>query len=145
MIMNPFKNISVFRDQDIYTNCSLKPWSDTPDSCTETTEFPEKQEWDMDYSRYKELYEGLKGNTDYAKSQLDENLLLKKKLELLQQENDRLQHLTTILIDHIWKKQPFPLKEIDQQMALFDKEQMDERSQQSQFDDGGIDGTPRNQ
>ena len=38
----------------------------------------------------------------------------------LQQENDRLQHLTTVLIDHIWKKQPFPLKEIDRQMKLFD-------------------------
>ena len=26
----------------------------------------------------------------------------------LLQENDRLQHLTTVLIDHIWKKPPFP-------------------------------------
>ena len=46
--------------------------------------------------------------------------------KLLQQENDRLQHLTTVLIDHIWKKQPFPLKEIDQQMLLFDKANRDE-------------------
>ena len=84
------------------------------------------------------------GNPDYAKSQLNEILLLEKKLEQLQQENDRLHHLTTVLIDHIWKKQPFPLKEIDQQMALFDKEQIDERSQQSQFDDGGMDGIQRN-
>ena len=54
----------------------------------------------------------------------------------LQQENDRLQHLTTVLIEHIWKKQPFPLKEIDKKMLEYDKK--------TQFDDGGIDGTPRN-
>ncbi len=50
----------------------------------------------------------------------------------LQQENDRLQHLTTVLIDHIWKTgdRGLPLKEIDKQMKL--------------FDDGGMDGTPRN-
>ena len=101
--MNPFKNISVFRDQDIYSNCSLRPWSSTPvDSCTETTPFPEK------------------GNSDYYNSQLAEIELLLKKEEQLQQENKRLQHLTTVLIDHIWKKQPFPLKEIDRQMKLFD-------------------------
>jgi hypothetical protein len=130
--MNPFKNISVFRDQDIYTNCSLKPWSISTDSCTDTTEFPEKQEWDMEYSRYKELYEGLKGDTDYAKSQLMEIELLKKKMEQLQQENDRVQHLTQCLVLQMSKVEnnKFPLKEIDKQMA--------------QFDDGGIDGTPRN-
>ena len=55
----------------------------------------------------------------------------------LQQENDRLQHLTTVLIEHIWKKHPFPLKEIDEKMLEYDKKQ-------TQFDDGGIDGTPRN-
>ena len=43
-------------------------------------------------------------------------------LEQLKQENDRLHHLTTVLIEHIWKKQPFPLKEIDRQMLLYDKE-----------------------
>ena len=43
-------------------------------------------------------------------------------LEQLKQENNRLQHLTTVLIDHIWKKQPFPLIEIDKQMLLYDKE-----------------------
>ena len=72
------------------------------------------------------------GNPDYAKSQLDEILLLEKKLEQLQQENDRLQHLTTVLIDHIWKsgERGLPLKEIDKQMKI--------------FDDGGIDGIQRN-
>ena len=72
------------------------------------------------------------GNPDYAKSQLDENLLLEKKLEQLQQENDRLQHLTTVLIDHIRKsgERGLPLKEIDKQMKI--------------FDDGGIDGIQRN-
>ena len=106
---NPYKNISVMRDQE--------------DQVKEPTEFPEKQEYDMEYSRYKELYEGLKGNTDYAKSQLNKIILLEEKLGLLQQENDRLQHLTTVLIDHIWKKHPFPLKEIDQQMLEYDKKQ----------------------
>ena len=44
--------------------------------------------------------------------------------KLLQQENDRLQHLTTVLIDHIWKTgdRGLPLKEIDRQMELYDKE-----------------------
>jgi len=141
--MNPFKNISIFRDQDIYSDCNLRPWSyenagsQWPLSTTKTTEFPEKQEWDTEYSRYKELSDKLKGNTDYAESQLDEIIILKKKEEVLQQENDRLSHLTTVLIDHIWKKHPFPLKEIDERMAEYDKKQ-------TQFDDGGIDGTPRN-
>ena len=56
----------------------------------------------------------------------------------LQQENDRLQHLTTVSIEHIWKKHPFPLKEIDEKMLEYDKKQM------ALFDDGGMDGTPRN-
>jgi hypothetical protein len=132
--MNPFKNISVFRDQDIYSGCSLRPWSDPDlDAVTiDTTEFPEKQEWDMDYNRYKELSDKLKGNTDYAKSQLMEVNLLTKKMEQVQQENDRLQHLTNLLIQHLSKSgnNAFPLKDIDKQMAL--------------YDDGGIDGTPRN-
>ena len=109
--MNPFKNISVFRDQDIYSTCSLRPWSyenagsQWPlqrDTETTTTPFPEKE-------------------------------------EQLQQENDRLQHLTTVLIDHIWKTEDhgFPLKEIDERMLEYDKKQ-------PQHDDGGIDGTPRN-
>ena len=44
--------------------------------------------------------------------------------KLLQQENDRLQHLTTVLIDHIWKTgdRGIPLKDIDRQMELYDKE-----------------------
>ena len=88
--MNPFKNISVLREEEYL------------------------------------------GNPDYAKSQLDEILLLEKKLEQLQQENNRLQHLTTVLIDHIWKsgERGLPLKEIDKQMKI--------------FDDGGIDGIQRN-
>jgi len=42
----------------------------------------------------------------------------------LQQENDRLHHLTTVLIDHIWKTgdRGIPLKDIDRQMELYDKE-----------------------
>ena len=50
----------------------------------------------------------------------------------LQQENDRLHHLTNVLIQHIWKTgdRGLPLKEIDRQMKI--------------YDDGGIDGTPRN-
>ena len=130
--MNPFKNISIFRDQI----CNCLPWRNT-DTNLETTPFPDKTEYDLEYKEYKELYEGLKGDTDYAKSQLMEVKLLQKKEEVLQQENDRLSHLTTVLIDHIWKKHPFPLKEIDEKMLEYDKKQ-------TQFDDGGIDGTPRN-
>ena len=41
----------------------------------------------------------------------------------LQQENDRLHHLTNVLIQHIWKTgdRGLPLKEIDKQMKLFDE------------------------
>ena len=42
----------------------------------------------------------------------------------LQQENDRLHHLTHVLIEHIWKNKEgkgLPLKEIDKQMKLFDE------------------------
>ena len=84
--MNPFKNISVFRNQQ------------------------------EEYS---------KGNLNYYNSQLTE-------IELLKEENNRLHHLTNVLIDHIWKTgdKKLPLKEIDRQMKI--------------YDDGGIDGTPRN-
>ena len=47
-----------------------------------------------------------------------------KTIEVLQQENNRLQHLTTVLIEHIWKNkngQGIPIKEIDRQMKLFDE------------------------
>ena len=92
--MNPYKNISVLRDQ------------------------PEKQEY--------------KGNSDYYESQLVEIKLLTKSLELLKQENDRVQHLAQCLVLQLSKVEnnKFPLKEIDRQMKI--------------FDDGGIDGTPRN-
>ena len=56
-----------------------------------------------------------------------------KQIEQLQKENDRLQHLTTVLIEHIWKNKHghgIPLREIDRQMKI--------------YDDGGMDGTPRN-
>ena len=45
-------------------------------------------------------------------------------LELLKAENDRLQHLTNVLIQHIWKTgdRGLPLKEIDRQMKLYDEE-----------------------
>ena len=68
----------------------------------------------------------------YMKSQVAEIELLIKKEEQLQQENKRLHHLTNVLIQHIWKTgdRGLPLKEIDKQMKI--------------FDDGGIDGTPRN-
>jgi len=54
--------------------------------------------------------------------------VLRDKVEVdkkqLQQENERLQHLTTVLIDHIWKSgdKGLPLKDIDRQMELFDRE-----------------------
>jgi len=47
-----------------------------------------------------------------------------KQIEQLEKENDRLQHLTTVLIEHIWKNkngQGIPIKEIDRQMKLFDE------------------------
>ena len=79
----------------------------------ETTKFPEKEEYTK------------RGNANYYESQL-------KEINQLTSENARLHHLTTVLIDHIWKsgERGLPLKEIDKKMAL--------------FDDGGIDGTPRN-
>ena len=79
----------------------------------ETTKFPEKEEYTKN------------GNIEYYESQL-------KEINQLTLENARLHHLTTVLIDHIWKtgERGLPLKEIDKQMKI--------------FDDGGIDGTPRN-
>ena len=55
----------------------------------------------------------------------------------LKEENARLHHLTNVLIQHIWKSGPngLPLKDIDRQMAIYDA---------STYDDGGMDGTPRN-
>ena len=49
-------------------------------------------------------------------------------LEHLKQENDRLHHLTNVLIQHIGKTgdRGLPLKEIDKQMELFDKANKDE-------------------
>ena len=51
-------------------------------------------------------------------------------MEHLKLENERLQHLATVLIAHIWKSKDrkFPLKEIDKQMALFDDGGNDGRS-----------------
>ena len=45
-------------------------------------------------------------------------------VEHLKQENKRLHHLTTVLIEHIWKSGPngLPLKDIDKQMKLFDEQ-----------------------
>jgi len=45
-------------------------------------------------------------------------------IEHLKAENDRLHHLTNVLIQHIWKTgdRGLPLKEIDRQMELFDRE-----------------------
>ena len=79
--MNPFKNISVFRNQQ---DCNLKPWSDEKlqvffgdhddeGNLTEVTEFPRKEDYDT-------MFKSLKGNTDYARSQLDEIINLKKEI-----------------------------------------------------------------
>ena len=44
-------------------------------------------------------------------------------IEHLKSENARLHHLTNVLIQHIWKSgnDGLPLKDIDQQMKLFDE------------------------
>ena len=109
--MNPFKNISIFRDQI----CNCLPWGkDTKEANDnewefwpnepelKTTKFPEKKQYDMDY-------------------------------KFLLQENERLEKLVECLVLQLGKtgEQKVPLKEEDKQMAL--------------FDDGGMDGTPRNQ
>ena len=45
-------------------------------------------------------------------------------LEHLKQENDRLLHLTNVLVEHMGKTgdKKFPLKDIDRQMKLYDEE-----------------------
>jgi uncharacterized protein YpiB (UPF0302 family) len=47
----------------------------------------------------------------------------------LKQENERLHHLTNVLIQHIWKsgERGLPLKDIDRQMELFDKQNEEQR------------------
>ena len=49
--------------------------------------------------------------------------MVTEKEMILIKENKRLHHLTTVLIDHIWKsgERGLPLKDIDRQMELFDK------------------------
>lgn len=86
--MNPFKNISIFRDQI----CNCLPWS------SNTEPFPEWSERQTE--------------------------LVYKEIEHLKQENDRLHHLTNVLIQHLGKAgdRGLPLKEIDKQMELYDKE-----------------------
>ena len=51
-------------------------------------------------------------------------MFTEEEMKLMRQENDRLQHLTTVLIDHIWKtgNRGLPLRDIDRQMELFDKQ-----------------------
>jgi len=51
-------------------------------------------------------------------------MITEDEIKYLQQENDRLHHLTTVLIQHIWKTgdRGLPLKEIDRQMELYDTE-----------------------
>jgi|TARA_B110001454_G_scaffold204071_1_gene212530 hypothetical protein len=45
-------------------------------------------------------------------------------IEQLNKENKRLHHLTTVLIEHIWKGGGLPLKHIDKQMELFDAKEV---------------------
>ena len=99
--MNPFKNISIFRDQ--ICNCFpwnkdkklTRPWqprldyrelNDDPE--LKPTPFPEKQQYDMDYKFL------LKENSDY-KSLLEEN---DRVLGDLLEENERLDLLVKSLI-----------------------------------------------
>ena len=96
--MNPFKNITVFRDQI----CNCLPWGKDKKKTEKEWEFWPKDSKKQDY-------------------------------KYLLQENERLERLVECLVLQLGKTgdQKFPLKEIDKQMAL--------------FDDGGVDGTPRNQ
>ena len=100
--MNPFKNISIFRDQI----CNCLPWGKD----TKKTMKLDPHRENMDYKCH--------GNCGAP---------------YLLQENERLERLVECLVLQLGKTgdQKFPLKEIDKQMAL--------------FDDGGMDGTPRNQ
>ena len=137
--MNLFKNISIFRDQ----LCNCFPWSkDTKkewefwpnkeatwqprldyrelndDPEIKPTPFPEKQQYDMDYKFL------LKENSDY-KSLLEEN---DRVLGDLLEENERLDLLVKSLILQLGK----------------DKTEKDDKLKVALFDDGGVDGTPRN-
>ena len=131
--MNLFKNISIFRDQ----LCKCLPWGkDTKKELTrpwqprldyrelnddpelKPTPFPEKQQYDMDYKFL------LKENSDY-KSLLEEN---DRVLGDLLEENERLELLVKSLILQLGK----------------DKTEKDDKLKMALFDDGGVDGTPRN-
>ena len=135
--MNLFKNISIFRDQ----LCNCFPWSkdakdkklaklarpwqprldyrelnDDPE--LKPTPFPKKQQYDMDYKFL------LKENSDY-KSLLEEN---DRVLGDLLEENERLERFVKSLILQLGK----------------DKTETDDKLKVALFDDGGVDGTPRN-
>ena len=70
-------------------------------------------------------YKNISVMKDWSERQTE---LVYAELEVLKQENDRLHHLTNVLIQHIGKTgdRGLPLKEIDKQMELFDKANKDE-------------------
>ena len=130
--MNLFKNISIFRDQ----LCNCFPWSkDTKDKklaklartwqprldYRELNDDPELKPTPFpEKQQYDMDYKFLlKENSDY-KSLLEEN---DRVLGNLLQENERLEHLVNSLILQLGKK---------------------EKEFTALFDDGGVDGTPRN-
>ena len=123
--MNPFKNISIFRNKKSRLEDKEKEWEFWPNNAKgsffeekddpelKPTPFPEKQQYDMDYKYL------LEENMDY-KSLLEEN---DRVLGNLLEEIERLEVLVKSLILQLDKK---------------------EKEFTALFDDGGVDGTPRN-
>ena len=113
--MNPFKNISIFRNKKSRLEDKEKEWEfwPKPDTTLKPTPFPEKQQYDMDYKYL------LEENMDY-KSLLEEG---DRALGNLLEEIERLELLVKSLILQLDKK--------EKEFTVL-------------FDDGGVDGTPRN-
>ena len=121
--MNIFKNISIFRDQ----LCNCLPWG--KDTKKEGPWQPR-----LDYRELNDDPE-LKPTPFPEKKQYDMDY------KYLLEENARLERLVECLVLQLGKKEsPLTDSQIKGKMTQINQEELYQR-----FDDGGVDGTPRNQ
>ena len=124
--MNPFKNIAIFRDQI----CNCFPWSkDAKDKKLAKLARPWQPRLD-----YRELNDDpeLKPTPFPNKYQYDTDY------KYLLEENDRLERLVKCLVLQMSKKES-PL--LDRVESLLTEKEI---QKMALFDDGGVDGIPRN-
>ena len=129
--MNPFKNIAIFRDQ----LCNCLPWSkDTKEDLALKKLMQSEGPWQprLDYRELNDDPE-LKPTPFPNKYKYDMDY------KYLLEENDRLERLVKCLILQMNKKES-PL--LDRVESLLTEKEI---QKMALFDDGGVDGIPRNQ